>query len=281
MLDAAISAWLTARTTSQAEDDPAAGSPPAAVAIDGKSLRGTFARTGGAGTLLPAAITHTTGQQHTDGIVLGQRLVPTGTSEIAWFAPLLDQTDLAGKVVTADALHTTREHARYLHRRGAYDVFTVKENQHQLSERLDALPWHEIPTCTPHETDHGRTERRTIQLTPLGRYLGYPTIDFPHATHAFLIERHTTTTAAAAPTPNWASPTCPATTPTPHRSRPMSATTGTSTTACTGSATSPTAKTTPTSAPATHPASWPPCATSPSAPSDTTAGPPSPKAYAT
>jgi predicted transposase YbfD/YdcC len=95
-------------------------------------------------------------------------------------------------VVTADALHTVTDHARYLHRRGAYYVFIVKENQHQLFERLDALPWHEIPTCILSETGHGRTERRTIQLAPLGAYHGYPTIEFPHATHALLVERYTT-----------------------------------------------------------------------------------------
>ncbi|SMD23448.1 hypothetical protein [Kibdelosporangium aridum] len=52
VLDAAISAWRTARTNNQAGDDLAAGSPPAAVAIDGTSVRGTFTRTGGAGVLL-------------------------------------------------------------------------------------------------------------------------------------------------------------------------------------------------------------------------------------
>ncbi|MFF4598155.1 hypothetical protein [Amycolatopsis sp. NPDC001319] len=40
--------------------------------MDGKSLRGTFARVGGAGVHLLAAITHV------DAIVLGQRQVPPG-----------------------------------------------------------------------------------------------------------------------------------------------------------------------------------------------------------
>jgi predicted transposase YbfD/YdcC len=197
LLDAAISAWLTTCTTSpastgQAGDGQGIDGPSGAVAIDGKSLRGTYPRTGGTGVQVLAAITHTTGQQHTDGIVLGQRLVTTGTSEIAWAQSLLDQIDLTTKVVTADALHTVADLARYLHRRGAYYVFIVKENQHRLFERLDTLPWHEIPTCTLDETSHGRTERRTIQLAPLGDYLGYPAIEFPHATHALLIERYTT-----------------------------------------------------------------------------------------
>jgi Transposase DDE domain len=71
-------------------------------------------------------------------------------------------------------------------------VFTVKTNQQRLYGLLDSLPWHEIPTCTTQDSDHGRTERRTIQLAPLGDYLGYPAIDFPYATHAFLIERYIT-----------------------------------------------------------------------------------------
>ena len=95
-------------------------------------------------------------------------------------------------VVTPDALHTTRDHAHYLVERGAHYVFTVKENQHRLYRLLDSLPWHQIPTHTREDSDHGRTEHRTIQLAPLGGYAGYPAIDLPYATHAFLIERYTT-----------------------------------------------------------------------------------------
>ena len=125
LLDAAISAWLTHHATGQPVDQPDipdhrdADQPgltaPTAVAVDGKSLRGTFPRTGGAGVHLLAAISHTTGDTRSDGIVLGQRQVAQKTSEIAWFAPMLDQLDLTDTVVTADALHTTRDHARYLH----------------------------------------------------------------------------------------------------------------------------------------------------------------------
>lgn len=190
LLDAAISDWLIHHTAGRCE---AAGqTAPRAVAVDGKSLRGTFTRAGGAGVHLLAAISHTTGGHRTDGVVLGQRQVEQKTSEIAWFAPMLDQIDLTGVVVTADALHTARGHARYLVERGGHYVFTVQENQHRLYGLLNSLPWHEIPTCTRENSDHGRTERRTIQLTPLGNYLGYPAVDFPYATHAFLIERHVT-----------------------------------------------------------------------------------------
>ncbi len=183
ILDDAISSWLARHDTG---NTALAETPPAAIAVDGKSLRGTFARTGGAGVHLLAAITHDT------AMVLGQRQVPAGSSEITWFPPLLDTIDLAGRVVTADALHTTADHARYLHQRGAHYVFTVKENQHRLHGLLDTLPWDEIPAHITSGSGHGRSERRTVQLAPLGEFLGYPTIDFPHATHAFLIERYTT-----------------------------------------------------------------------------------------
>lgn len=183
LLDDVISSWLAHHDTDTIDS---AETAPAAVAVDGKSLRGTFARTGGAGVHLLAAISHER------ATVLGQRQVPVGSSEIAWFQPLLDTIDLTGRVVTADALHTTADHARYLHSRGADYVFTVKENQHRLHGLLDTLPWHEIPAHITSGSGHGRSERRTIQLAPLGKFLGYPTIDFPHATHAFLIERYTT-----------------------------------------------------------------------------------------
>jgi hypothetical protein len=221
--------------------------PPAAVAVDGKSLRGTFPRTGGAGVHLLAALSHTTGEDRTDGIVLTQRQVEAKTSEIAWFAPMLDQIDLTGVVVTADALHTTRDHARYLVERGGHYVFTVKENQHRLRGLLDTLPWHEIPTCTTEDSDHGRTERRTIQLAPLGHYLNHPTIDFPYAQHAFLIKRYTTHHSSG----KHSAYTALGITSLPtHLAHPTHVARYVRNhwhieTACTGSATSPTTKTTP------------------------------------
>jgi predicted transposase YbfD/YdcC len=187
-LDAAISAWLANQdhpTTEHPSAAPAAITP-AAIAVDGKSLRGTFPRNGGAGIHLLSAFTHDT------GTVLAQRHVTVGTSEITWFPILLDDIDLTGQVVTADALHTVADHARYLHTRGADYVFTVKENQHRLYHQLDALPWHEAPTLVFTERGHGRSEKRTVQVLPLGDYVGFTQATFPHATHAFLIERYVT-----------------------------------------------------------------------------------------
>lgn len=70
---------------------------PTAVAVDGKTLRGTCQRDGTGGVHPLAAMTH-----HT-GTVVAQTQVNDKTSEIAWFAPLLDRiNDLTGIVITAD-----------------------------------------------------------------------------------------------------------------------------------------------------------------------------------
>jgi hypothetical protein len=64
-----------------------------------------------------------------------------GLPEITCFRPLLSTVDMMGVVVTADVLHTQREHARYLvEESGADYVLTVKENQSTLFARLNALP---------------------------------------------------------------------------------------------------------------------------------------------
>jgi predicted transposase YbfD/YdcC len=187
-LDHAITAWLTSHNqpadpTPDPVADPEKTRPITAIAVDGKSLRGTFPRTGGAGVHLFTAFTHDT------GVVLAQRHVPIGTSEVAAFRPLLHGIDLAGHVITGDALHTVTDHAHYLHQRGAHYVFTVKENQPVLHARLDSLPWHIAPHLDYVERGHGRTEKRAIQVLPLGDYQGFARITFPHASHAFLIER--------------------------------------------------------------------------------------------
>jgi predicted transposase YbfD/YdcC len=57
------------------------------------------------------------------------------TNEIKTAIPLLEAIDIQGKTITADALLTQRELARYrVEDRGAHYHFTVKGNQKQLLE---------------------------------------------------------------------------------------------------------------------------------------------------
>ena len=74
---------------------------------------------------------------------------------------------MAGRTVTADALHTQRGHAEYLHGRDAEFVFCVKGNQPRLFDALDVLPWETAPIGhASTERGHGRITRRTIRVLP-------------------------------------------------------------------------------------------------------------------
>ena len=56
------------------------------------------------------------------------------TNEITVFAPMLQELDLEGVVVTADAPHAQREHARFLvDDKHAHYVFGLKGNQPTLA----------------------------------------------------------------------------------------------------------------------------------------------------
>ncbi|MEV6913323.1 ISAs1 family transposase [Amycolatopsis sp. NPDC051071] len=181
-VDAAICAWLQERLARM----PAATDGSAeAIAVDGKTLRGTRCGDNARGVHLFSALTH----RH--GTVLAQAPVAAKTSEVFWFAPLLDRIDLTGMVVTADALHTVAGSADYLvAERNADYVFVVKRNRHHLHARLTTLPWTDTPGHVTLDTGHGRRERRTIRVLPAPE-----DVTFPHAAQVFLLERHVTYTA--------------------------------------------------------------------------------------
>ena len=88
-------------------------------------------------------------------------------------------------MVTADALHTQREHAEWLVtvKHAAY-VLIVKANQPTLHRQLKILPWREVPVAD-HTRDrgHGRVETRRLQVTTIAG------LDFPRATQALRITR--------------------------------------------------------------------------------------------
>lgn len=82
--------------------------------MDGKSLRGT--RHAGSD-----------GQQV--GAVLGQAKVDGKTNEVTEFAPLLEPLNLAGGVVTSDAMHSQRDNAEFLiSQKTAHCILIVKKN---------------------------------------------------------------------------------------------------------------------------------------------------------
>jgi len=186
-VDAVIGAWLIAQAAARdgAARDPDDAPGLVAIMVDGKAVRGAVDADGEQVRLLAAAT-------HDDALVIGQVEVGAKSNEIPQFAPLLDTlaaagVDLAHTVITADALHTQRSHAVYLHERGAGFVFTAKRNQPRLFAALDALPWTQTPVVA-REVDrgHGRITTRTIQVLPAPADL-----PFPHVHQVWLIERYT------------------------------------------------------------------------------------------
>jgi hypothetical protein len=94
--------------------------------------------------------------------------------------------DLAGAVVTADALHAQREHAQFLvTQKNAHYILAVKNNQPGLYAQLKALPWRQVPAgFDARGKGHGRAEWRTLKITAVTAGIA-----FPHATQAIQIRR--------------------------------------------------------------------------------------------
>ncbi len=176
-LDQVIGRWLAGQQPPAGPGPPAPRRPRPAVAVDGKTLRGSGHPNPQVHLL--AAMDHATGG------ILGQTGVDHTTNEIARFRPLLDRLDLTDTVVTADALHTQREHAEWLvtAKHAAY-LLIVKGNQPALRRQLATLPWREVPVAdTACDRGHGRAEIRRLQVTTIAG------LDFPHATQALRITR--------------------------------------------------------------------------------------------
>jgi predicted transposase YbfD/YdcC len=108
-------------------------------------------------------------------VIAAQTEVGVKTNEVPMAQTVLDQINLTGTVVTADALHTVKATADYVHRRGGHFGLPVKENRRALFDALDALPWRDTPiTHASTDIGHGRVERRTIQVLPAPRDLPFP-----------------------------------------------------------------------------------------------------------
>jgi predicted transposase YbfD/YdcC len=172
--------WLDPAVTG----DPAHRPARPAVGVDGKERK--LAKAGGGTKVhLLGAITHVT------GLVIGQDKVGKAgkANEITHFRPLLEPLPLAGVVITADAMQTQREHARWLTEdKDAFYLVPVLGNQPGLYAQLDALPWEGTPVAAATtEVSRGRIETRTIRVLPAPEGTG-----FPYARQAILIERYVT-----------------------------------------------------------------------------------------
>jgi predicted transposase YbfD/YdcC len=159
-LDAVIGAWMWLRTNTI--------NGRRVIAFDGKTLRGARDATGNLVHLLA-------GLCQRSGVVLAQVAVGAKTNEIPMLASLLKVLDIAGAVVTADAMHCQRETAQTIRDRRGHYILTVKGNQPTLRKRVKSLPWKDIPVLTvSRQHGHGRQDTRTLKATELTSGIGFP-----------------------------------------------------------------------------------------------------------
>lgn len=155
-----------------------------AVAVDGKTCRGARRADGTRVHLLGAA-------EH-GGHLLDHLEVGVKHNETSHFTDLLGSLDLAGAVVTFDALHTVRANLDWLVTdKNAQYIAIVKRNQPLLYAQVRALPWRQVPAgASARDRGHGRAETRALKAAHVSR------LDFPHARQAIKITRwrqHTAT----------------------------------------------------------------------------------------
>jgi predicted transposase YbfD/YdcC len=125
--------------------------------------------------------------EHATRAVLAQRQVDGAPGEVPAFAPLLADLDLAGAVVTADALQTHPDAAEFLVAgKQAHYLFTVKANQPTLLDRCQRLAWHRVPVLDrTRDRAHGRVELRSLKAVTVHHF------GFPHAAQVLQVTRKT------------------------------------------------------------------------------------------
>lgn len=139
------------------------------VAIDGKTLRGSFDRASS-----KAAITMVSAWASKTGLVLGQVKTDAESNEITAIPKLLEILHLEGCLVTIDAIGCQREIVKHIIDKGADYVISLKKNQGALhaatvdffaearAERFETVPHAYTETL---EKEHGRLETRRYWVT--------------------------------------------------------------------------------------------------------------------
>jgi predicted transposase YbfD/YdcC len=158
--------------------------PEVAMALDGKTLRGSK-KQGAPGTHLLSALAH-----HV-GVTLAQHAVDDKTNQITAVETLLQHLVLDGRIVTMDALLTQRPGAQTIVDKGGDYVMIVKDNQPQL--RADIALVFTLPPggdrqeiARTVDSGHGRIAQRNI--TTSEALVGYS--DWPGLAQVFELGRH-------------------------------------------------------------------------------------------
>lgn len=155
-----------------------------AVAIDGKTLRGSLGQAAKIAHLLSAV-------SHRLGLTLFQTAVPLKTNEISAIIDVLEAIVIDGRVITVDALLTQSKIAKTILKCGGDYVMPLKANQPNLLAEVtlifDEPMWVADSIKTWEVTDlcHGRIETRRLSTsTALNDYSDWPGLE-----QVFKVER--------------------------------------------------------------------------------------------
>jgi predicted transposase YbfD/YdcC len=138
------------------------------IAIDGKTLRGSYDRRDGR-----SALHMVSAWAVENKLSLGQVVVDQKSNEITAIPGLLRLLEVSGAIVTIDAMGCQREIAERIREGGGDYVLAVKQNQPALYQRVcgaidDGLERDDagIDEHRTEETGHGRREVRTYAVFP-------------------------------------------------------------------------------------------------------------------
>jgi predicted transposase YbfD/YdcC len=184
VFEATLGVWADRRV---AHTPATPEAPETAMAVDGKTLRGSK-KQGAPGTHLLSVLAHRL------GLTLTQQAVAAKTNELKEVETVLSQIVLTGRVVTRDALLTPRQVAQTLVDAGGDYVRIVKENQPQLKADIELV--FPLPPAGDRQESvrtvdvgHGRIETRN--RTTSAALVGYS--DGPGLAQVFAGGRHVIT----------------------------------------------------------------------------------------
>lgn len=135
-------------------------SGPDIICMDGKAMRGTLLQNGRNPDIVSAYSFHA-------GITLVTEACQEKSNEITAIPLLLDKLDIAGDVVTADAMSMQKEIIEKIRKKNGDFVIELKANQRSLRYGIEDRIKTRLPLQTYRENallEHGRIETRTYRV---------------------------------------------------------------------------------------------------------------------
>ncbi|TYP81242.1 putative transposase YbfD/YdcC [Nitrosomonas communis] len=132
------------------------------IAIDGKCLRRSIDKAS-----KKAAIYRVSAWAQHNNLVLGQAKVDDKSNEITAIPKLLSRLNIAGAVITIDAMGCQKKIAEQIKQQGGDYVFSLKGNQRDLHDDVKTFFTSSLSpkvTSVSYEGGHGRIETRSISV---------------------------------------------------------------------------------------------------------------------